>query len=66
MSEVDPNIDARQRYDQAMVDADIEGMAKDPEIEALVAGWRAEGIDAETRIARLKQLYRDRHFLPAE
>lgn len=57
---------ALERYQQALIDADIEGLAADPEAEALVAAWRAEGLDAETRIARLKALYRERQALAAQ
>lgn len=41
-----------------MVDADIEGLARDPEAEMLVAQWRAEGVSPERRIERLKRRYR--------
>lgn len=48
------NMAARERYGQAMVDADIEGLARSPEIEAMIAGWDAEGVDDEEQIRRLK------------
>jgi len=44
------------RRAQAHVDCDIEGMRRDPAIEALLAQWDAEGITIAERIARLKAL----------
>lgn len=51
------NLVARERYEQAMVDADIEGLARSPEIEAGIAEWDAAGIDTEEQIRRLKILF---------
>ena len=51
---------ARERYEQAMVDADIEGLPRSPEIEAMIARWDAEGIDAEEQIRRLKAHFAER------
>ncbi|MEM7499618.1 MAG: hypothetical protein AAF371_16710 [Pseudomonadota bacterium] len=45
------------RFAQAMVDADIEGLARSPEIEAQIARWEADGLDPAEQIALLK-----RHF----
>jgi len=55
-----------ERYESAMVDADIENLARDPEAEALIAQWREEGISVEMRIERLKDLYRGRQLRAAE
>jgi hypothetical protein len=38
---------ARLRYDQSMVDADIEGLARLPEIDTLIAEWDRHGLDDE-------------------
>lgn len=58
--------EALERYESAMVDADIEGLARDRELEALVDQWRSEGVDPEERIARLKDIYRERELRAAE
>ena len=39
------DLDALERYESAMIDADIEGLTRDPEVEAMVDKWRADGID---------------------
>ena len=57
---------AQYRYEQAMIDADIEGLARDPEAEALVEQWREDGVSVEDRIERLKQFYSDRQTIAAE
>ena len=44
---------ARWRYDQAMVDADIESLPRIPDLEAIIAGWDEVGISDEERLARL-------------
>ena len=54
--------DALERFDSAMVDADIEGLAQDPELEALIAKWRSEGCDPETSISWVKALLQNRPF----
>ena len=51
------NVAARERYEQAMVDADIEGLARSPAIEAMIAGWDADGIDDAEQIRRLKTYF---------
>lgn len=51
---------ARERYQQAMVDADIEGMADDPEYEGLVRQMDDEQLSVEARIERLKSLAQKR------
>lgn len=61
---IDP--DALERYESAMVDADIEGLPRDPEAEALVEKWRAEGLSPEARIARLVDHYQGRRLRAAE
>lgn len=53
--------EALERYESAMIDADIEGLARDFELEALVEKWRADGIDPETCIERLKVIFRERN-----
>ena len=57
---------ALERYDGVMVDADIESLACDAQAEALVAEWRAAGVDIETQIDRLKESYRGRPLRAAE
>ena len=47
---------AAYRVQQARVDADIEGMARDPEIAALCDRWRAEGVPTEEFINRLTKV----------
>ncbi|WP_299866721.1 hypothetical protein [uncultured Roseobacter sp.] len=47
------NPEASERYESAMVDADIEGLPRDPKAESLVEKWRAKGLSPEARIARL-------------
>ncbi len=49
-----PDAAARERYEQAMVDADIEGLARDPEAEKLSAEMDTQGIPIEEQISRLK------------
>lgn len=48
---------ARERYEQAMVDADIEGLPRSPEIEAMIAEWDAKGIGGKEQIRRLKAFF---------
>ena len=48
--------DAQLRYDQAMVDADIEGMTDDPAYIALVKEMDKQGLRADLRIKRIKEL----------
>jgi len=66
MSKFTEKAEAKARFDQAMIDADIEGLARDPEAEALVDRWRKEDVLVEERIERLKALYRARQFNAAE
>jgi hypothetical protein len=47
-------VDAAWRAQQANIDADIEGLARDPQADELMAQMDAEGLDAEQQIARLK------------
>lgn len=51
---------ARLRYQQAMVDADIEGMADDPEYAALTDEMDREGLTTEQRLESLQALVRRR------
>lgn len=55
-----------ERYESAMVDADIEGLARDAEAEALVEQWRKAGVSIEEQIERLKNRYRGRQLRAAE
>lgn len=59
-------LEAKRRYDQAMIDADIEGLARDPEAEALVEQWMEEGVPIDERMERLKQFLRSRSDKLAE
>lgn len=52
-------IEARRRYDQAMVDADIEQLPRLPELEAIIAGWDEVGLSDEDRMARLRAYFRN-------
>ena len=56
----------RARYEQAMVDADIEGLARDAETEALIEQWHADGLTPDECIERLKALVYQRQLTPAE
>ena len=46
--------DATWRASQAQVDADIEGLARDPEISRFVSDMKAAGVPVRERIKRLK------------
>lgn len=50
-------VEARERYEQALVDADIEGLARDSEAEELAAQMDAEGVPIEDQIKRLKAYF---------
>ncbi len=52
--------DAAWRAGQAQVDADIEGLSRDPEADRLVAEMAAEGVAPRQRIDRLKAYFRTR------
>ena len=49
--------DAAWRYEQAQVDADIEGLPRDAEAERLIADMTAKGVAPEQQIARIKALF---------
>ena len=49
--------DAAWRAQQANIDADIEGLARDPKADELIAQMDAEGLDAEQQIKRLKAYF---------
>lgn len=49
--------EALERYHSGQVDADIEGLSRDPVIEAMVARWRDEGVDIPSRIERIKAYF---------
>lgn len=46
--------DAAWRVAQAQIDADIEGLARDPESERFIAEMDAAGVSYEEQIERLK------------
>jgi hypothetical protein len=52
--------DAAWRAGQAQVDADIEGLSRDPGADRLVAEMAAEGVAPRQRIERLKAYFRVR------
>lgn len=52
--------DAAWRAQQAQVDADIEGLSRDPEIEKFFDEMRAEGITTREMIKRLKAYLKSR------
>ncbi|MEM6942235.1 MAG: hypothetical protein AAF565_00600 [Pseudomonadota bacterium] len=47
-----------------MVDADIEGLARSPEIEAQIAAWEADGLDPAEQIDKLKRYFAARNTTP--
>ena len=49
--------DAAWRAQQAQVDADIEGLARNPETERLLAEMTAEGASTQQKIERIKAYY---------
>ena len=49
---------ATERYQQAMIDADIEGLPRSPEIDEMIAEWDREGVDHEEQIRRLKLYFK--------
>lgn len=51
-------------FQQAMVDADIEGLARSPEIEAQIAAWEADGLDPAEQIDKLKRYLADEDTAP--
>ncbi|MEO1316435.1 MAG: hypothetical protein AAFW01_07590 [Pseudomonadota bacterium] len=51
-------------YQQAMTDADIEGLARSPEIEAQIAAWEADGLDPAEQIDKLKRYFADEDTAP--
>lgn len=52
--------DARWRAEQAHVDADIEGLSRDPAADALVDDLRAKGIAPADRIRALVGYFKSR------
>ncbi len=52
--------DAAWRARQAQVDADIEGLSRDPEADRLAAEMAAAGIAPRQRIERLKAYFQAR------
>ena len=49
--------DAAWRYEQAQVDADIEGLPRDAEAEALITAMTEAGVSPELQIDRIKALF---------
>lgn len=49
--------DAALRADQAHVDADIEGMARDPDTARMIAQMDSDGVPIEQQVERLKAHY---------
>lgn len=49
------------RVEQAHVDSDIEGLPRDPDVDAFVAGLDAEDLTFEERKARLDDYFNKKH-----
>ena len=49
--------DAAWRAQQAQVDADIEGLARDPAVDRMIAEMDAAGVDIKQQIKRLKAYF---------
>ena len=49
--------DAAWRFEQAQVDADIEGLPRDAEAEKLIAGMAAAGVSPELQNERIKSMF---------
>ena len=49
--------DAAWRYEQAQVDADIEGLPRDAEAERLIAAMSTAGVSPELQIERIKAMF---------
>ena len=49
--------DAAWRFEQAQVDADIEGLARDDEAEQLIADMTTAGVSPELQIERIKSMF---------
>jgi hypothetical protein len=54
--------DAAWRARQAQVDADIEGLSRDPVADRLAAEMDASGVEPRKQIARLKTYFRRRQM----
>jgi len=65
LTSFDPEIVAWRRQ-QADVDADIEGLARDEDADRLADELQAQGLDVEERIARLKQYFIDKTRGPSD
>ena len=50
-------VDAAWRFEQAQVDADIEGLPRDAEAERLIAAMTAAGVPPELQIERIKSMF---------
>ncbi|HVJ35199.1 MAG TPA: hypothetical protein VND94_18960 [Terriglobia bacterium] len=48
------------RRQQMAVDNDIEGVARDPQLDALVASWDAAGMPIDQQLAKLKEYFAGR------
>lgn len=51
---------ARKRYEQALVDGEIESLPRSPEIEDMLDKWDADGIPVADQIERLTGFFKDR------
>jgi hypothetical protein len=49
--------DAAWRYEQAQVDADIEGLPRDAEAEHMIADMTARGVTPEHQISQIKAMF---------
>ncbi|MCW3838396.1 hypothetical protein ACFQ1E_20320 [Sphingomonas canadensis] len=57
----DDSISGRlQRFEQGLIDADIEGIPPDPEGEALLRDLIVRGVDRDERVTRLKEFLASR------
>ena len=56
--------DAAWRRKQAEVDADIEGLSRDPEVDRVFAEMDARGLTPRQRIEHLKRYFKSRKGQP--
>lgn len=57
---------AEARAEAAQVDADIEGLARDPESAARFREWEEQGLSIDEQIQRLKDFYTRPEYEAAE
>ncbi len=58
--------DAAWRYEQAQIDADIEGLPRDAEAERLIGDLTAKGVTPEQQIAQIKAMFLKRKVAVSE